>query len=224
VNRQLLAILGWVCVLAAFVAVVILAFMAYEAPPFPIDMDITLAVQRLNSPNLDTAAWVIDWPGSLPQVIVILVVISIALYRTGYRWEAVVLWLANILEAGIAVGLKYIIRRPRPVEGMGIVIYKDHSDFGFPSGHNFSYMMIFGLLAYYCYRLMKPSWLRTVLIVVMIAMVVVSGPIRIYFGAHWPSDVLAGYLLGVVALPLMIQVYHWGQGRFFKSRAVSPKT
>ena len=117
-----------------------------------------------------------------------------------------------------------VIRRPRPVEDVGIRIFKPHDDFGFPSGHNFSYVMIFGLLAYYCYVLMKPSWLRTTLIVLMIAMVVVSGPIRIYFGAHWPSDVLGGYILGTLALPLMIHIYHWGQGRFFKKEAGSPKT
>jgi len=52
----------------------------------------------------------------------------------------------------------------------------------------------------------------------MIAMVVISGPIRIYYGAHWPSDVLAGYLLGSLLLLLMIRTYHWGQGRFFKTQ------
>ena len=97
--------LGWVYVLVAVVGFVILAVMAYEAPPFPIDLTITRAVQQFQSPALDAAAVAIDWPGSIPQVIVILALINIALYATGYRWEAVVLWLANILEAGVAVGL-----------------------------------------------------------------------------------------------------------------------
>jgi undecaprenyl-diphosphatase len=79
--------------------------------------------------------------------------------------------------------------------------------------------MLFGLLAYLVYVLMKPSALRTLLVVALIALVVVAGPVRIYLGEHWPSDVLAGLLLGSLCLPLMIGIYHWGQGRFFKTKA-----
>jgi undecaprenyl-diphosphatase len=36
---------------------------------------------------------------------------------------------------------------------------------------------------------------------------------RIYDGAHWPSDVLGGYLIGLIWLGLSIQVYRWAKAR-----------
>ena len=37
---------------------------------------------------------------------------------------------------------------------------------------------------------------------------------RIYSGQHWPSDVLAGCLLGAVWLSVVIRLYVWGERRF----------
>jgi len=197
--------------------------MAHAAHYFPIDLAITQAVQKLQSPGLDAVTLVLDWPGYLPQVAIILVVVGVGLFAIGYRWEAVVFWLANLLEAAVDGLIKILVRRPRPEEGLGVHIYKPHGDFTYPSGHVFSYIMLFGLLAYFCYVLMKPSALRTVLIVMLIALVVVAGPVRIYLGEHWPSDVLAAYILSSLCLPLMIGIYHWGQGRFFKTQPGKPK-
>ena len=205
--------------LAAVAVLIVLSFMAHSTPYFPIDLAISQAVQKLQSPALDAAALVIDWPGYVPQVAIILVLAGVGLFAIGYRWEAVVFWLANLREAAVDGLIKIVVRRPRPEEGLGVHIYKPHGDFTYPSGHIFSYIMLFGLLAYFCWVLMKPSALRTILVVLLIALVVVAGPVRIYLGEHWPSDVFAGLLLGSLCLPLMVSIYHWGQGRFFKKKA-----
>jgi undecaprenyl-diphosphatase len=129
----------------------------------------------------------------------------------------VVLWVSGLLEAAVDGSIKLLVRRPRPV-GLGLHIYQPLGDFTYPSGHAFSYVMVFGLLAYFCWRLIKTGWLRALLMAVLIALVVAVGPVRIYLGEHWPSDVLAGYLLGALLLPLVIIFYHWGQNRFFKHK------
>jgi undecaprenyl-diphosphatase len=57
-----------------------------------------------------------------------------------------------------------------------------------------------GVLVLLVEDLVRPWWLRRALqgVVVLIALAV--GASRVYLGAHWPSDVLGGYLAGVLAL------------------------
>jgi undecaprenyl-diphosphatase len=41
------------------------------------------------------------------------------------------------------------------------------------------------------------------------------GMSRIYLGEHWFSDVVGAYLLGSIALVIMIFFYRWGKTRYF---------
>jgi undecaprenyl-diphosphatase len=62
----------------------------------------------------------------------------------------------------------------------------------FPSGHVVYATALFGTLAWFALaRGQRP------LFVAMLALVIGMGPFRIVDGAHWPSDVLAGYALGL---------------------------
>jgi undecaprenyl-diphosphatase len=39
------------------------------------------------------------------------------------------------------------------------------------------------------------------------------GVARVYFGEHWPTDVLGGYLLGTLWLVVVIELYERWRGR-----------
>jgi len=207
----------WVAAIGGLVclaALAVLAVMAHSAAYFPIDLSVTQALQRLQSPVLDRLALSLDWPGYAPQIMILLGLICLGLFAAGQRWEAIIMILAGGFEAGIATVVKLLVQRPRP-DASGVHVYQPLGDFTFPSGHTFSYMMVFGLLAYICYVRMRPSWLRTLAVAVLIGLVVAVGPVRIYLGEHWLSDVAGGYLLGGLGLLIITRVYRWGEGRFF---------
>ena len=70
-------------------------------------------------------------------------------------------------------------------------------------------------MAFLVYTLLKPSWLRTLLLVVLAAIIPLMGASRVYLGQHWFSDAMGGYVFGSLWLALTIRLYRWGKTRYF---------
>ena len=102
--------------------------------------------------------------------------------------------------------LKATIDRPRP-DASQIQVLIEYPNQSFPSGHVTLFVELFGFLLYLYWRghLGMPQS-RIVSSALPLAIAAV-GPSRVYLGAHWPSDVLGGYLGGALWLVLMILVY-----------------
>ena len=138
--------------------------------------------------------------------IVIFLAFALLLIFKGYKKESYfsfLIWLGPLLSWI----LKTLVARPRP-QGYLVSGYSLPNDFGFPSGHVVFYAVFFGLVAFYAIVLTGlPSALRKILLVISIALVLLIGLSRIYLGVHWPADVLAGYLFGLVILEVLIVIY-----------------
>ena len=77
----------------------------------------------------------------------------------------------------------------------------------FPSGHVFGSTVFFGFIGFLAvYYRMKGKFLVPLLVLVA-AFILLVGPARIYEQAHWPSDVVAGYLLGALWLLVVIPLF-----------------
>ncbi len=107
-----------------------------------------------------------------------------------------VLYPAAVLAGmGVNVLLKFLVDRPRPEDAVtGIALPS------FPSGHAIQATLLLGLLPPAIYLLTRRAWVFWVTTGVLglgIAGVAFS---RVALGAHWPSDVVAGVLIGVSLL------------------------
>jgi membrane-associated phospholipid phosphatase len=118
------------------------------------------------------------------------------------RWRAAVFLAVSVAGAAVFVaGLKGVIARPRPVS-----IYDGVIDYSFPSGHACMTIVLYGALAVLLTRGMPLGWRRLVTTAVVLFIALVSFS-RVYLGAHWMSDVLAGLTFGAAWLAGLTIIY-----------------
>ena len=129
--------------------------------------------------------------------IVVLSIVSIAglfLWLTRHRYSAVLLLVATAGGIGLNNILKVGFSRPRP----HIFEWGTHvSSWSFPSGHAMSATVVYVTVAYLAARLQKRhvARLATLLIAALIVATICFS--RLYLGVHYPSDVVAGVIIGL---------------------------
>ena len=133
-----------------------------------------------------------DWFEGLKQVAAAVagVLLVALLNRRGFF---LMVW--GALSGGAYQLLELFVHRPRP-EAALVHVIRHTNGWSFPSGHIIFFVWF---LAYLLLILGRPHLPRLAFIAgwalmgVVLAVVMVG---RIYTGEHWPSDVLAGLLLG----------------------------
>jgi undecaprenyl-diphosphatase len=67
----------------------------------------------------------------------------------------------------------------------------------FPSGHAMSATVCYGTVAYLVIRLQKSHWSRVLTGIAAVIIIVGICTTRLYLGVHYPSDVIAGMIVGL---------------------------
>ncbi|WP_315787470.1 phosphatase PAP2 family protein [Fischerella sp. JS2] len=165
-----------------------------------LDEVILLTIQKLHTPLLDRIMLSITFLGE--PLVLLLVCLGLAT-RSAYNqrsWEANNLTLAAVGAIGLNIFLKELFRRARPVLWDHLVNVRHYS---FPSGHAMASMVIYGLIGYTLAK-QYPQYRRLIFIGTA-ALILAIGLTRLYIGVHWPTDVVAGYAVGLVWLAACIQ-------------------
>lgn len=119
--------------------------------------------------------------------------------------SAMLFGIGVIVIATISAGtiLKVLLRRDRPLTDY--VLRMRFNTFSLPSGHSVGAMVAYGTLAFLAWTFL-PVPFGAVLAVFLGLLIVFIGLSRIYLGAHYPSDVMAGWLLGLIGLMGVVSI------------------
>ncbi|MGO8905701.1 MAG: phosphatase PAP2 family protein [Solirubrobacteraceae bacterium] len=157
------------------------------------DLEVVREIAAQRTAALTEIAKVVTWAGSAFLLVPLALICCVALIRAGLRREA----LAVALSLGGAMLLsdliKLLVSRPRPpVEHLQGV-----TGSSFPSGHAtqasaFWFSLVLVLRATGGSR----TAIRVAAAVALVLVVTVAAS-RVYLGVHYPSDVMAGILLGI---------------------------
>ncbi|MCL4502271.1 MAG: phosphatase PAP2 family protein [Deltaproteobacteria bacterium] len=182
---------------------------AHYFPVFPGDVAVARWVQSLVPQDLGWAERV-SRTAQFPWVLLILALVM-ALSRGLAGWRAAVLPIISLV--GIMVLGNYIlspaVARPRPSPDL-VRVFRPFSGYGFPSLSVLVSAATFGFLAILA-TLKSSGWRRTCWLLGCAAILIIGGVARIALGAHWPSDVIISYYLGLLWAAFLI--------RFFFSRS-----
>jgi membrane-associated phospholipid phosphatase len=198
VNRRLLGVAT-----AAAVAAVALSLYVAGHPYIPQDAAVERDVQSVDwGPLLPAFAfltWIGDAKGLVAEIVIVVVVLFVN--RPAWLFAAA----ATLTGAWYEVGI-HLINRPRPTTAQVPRVTEHLGASSYPSGHTiFIVTVTVVLMVCLGYRFLPRlvwwvGWLA-------VALVVCAGAIaRIDPGAHWPSDVLGGFLIAVAWLSLIAAI------------------
>lgn len=182
------------------------------------DLALSSAAQALPNSHADFSFWwLVNYYGEVPTwtIVIMAALTYLASFVSGrlektlarYRPHLAFLLLTAALAPGLLdQGLKAIIRRPRPGDGLGFLplfkIGPAAHDNGFPSGHTAAAFVLLAM-AFLVPRT-KPV-LRAVVGAGFFIWGAAVGLARVVYGVHYPSDVLFGALL-----TLTVEIVLWG--------------
>lgn len=168
-----------------------------------VDVDIVVhdILQQLRNPSFDYVMVAITEIGDV-QVVMPIILAALAWFIWHRLWQTSLYWLAVIGLAEILVKvLKVTLHRPRPG-----LIYEGVERFSFPSGHATMSVVVYGFLAFLICREQR-SGIRNLIALTVTFFVALIAFSRLYLGAHWASDVIAGMSFGLAWIGLLAMAY-----------------
>ncbi|HEU0027827.1 MAG TPA: diacylglycerol kinase family protein [Ktedonobacterales bacterium] len=184
---------------------------ARRASILPGDLAITQTLQRTRSARMDRFWRGVAWAGFPGPATLVISGITLALWRARFHLEALYLLLAGSVS-GLNFVLKRIVRRERPTEPR-VRVLRLIREPSFPSGHVMFYVSSLGFLVAAALANLRPSALRRAITAAGGSLIALVGASRVYLGAHWPSDVVAGYLIGAMYLGGVLELYWRAKSR-----------
>lgn len=146
------------------------------------------------SPTLDAVMVEVTALGTGTVVVMIVVVAALFLVLNERKYSATLLLVSaggGLLLNGV---LKLGFNRPRPTIFLPVVQAVSSS---FPSGHAMSSAIVYGTVAYLAARLHRRRWARWLVMAFALVVIVLISFSRMYLGVHYPSDVVAGVMIGL---------------------------
>ncbi|MBI5133940.1 MAG: phosphatase PAP2 family protein [Candidatus Taylorbacteria bacterium] len=166
------------------------AFLSYS---YAFDVELLSLVQSIGPSWLSVAKFLSHGVGSYPIMVAAFFVALLLIDKWRVALEILVI---AAVSFAILLSAKYYFHIERPyVIDSAVIAYDNDDGFALPSGHALMSMVVLGWVAH-----RHPK--SRVLMWGSIALILLVGLSRIYLGVHYPSQVLAGWVFGILILYL----------------------
>lgn len=175
-------------------------------PTLPIDIKLSREIQEHQNPTVDRLMYLISTPGYMPESVILVATTGLLFFLFKYKKAALFILLTSVAGL-ISTIIKALVNRPRPSKDFVRIVFETTQQ-SFPSGHMLFYVVFFGFLLLLMYQLENiPKVIRYIVGAISIFFIFSIPFSRIYLGAHWFTDVLGGFLSGLLSLYLLSWLY-----------------
>ena len=137
-----------------------------------------------------------------------LLLILYFLFVTHQSWLSIRVLTISLSSLVLMILLKQLFQRKRPLSPL-LMAAKGLS---FPSGHAIMSMTFYGLLVYFVHQSEIAGWLAFIIIGLLVALILLIGFSRVYLRVHYASDVLSGFIIGLLWLTISLAVLNTIEG------------
>ena len=130
------------------------------------------------------------------------VIVIIFLTLKKHHRETFIFSILLLMGTTLTTLLKLLYRIPRPFYE---VLVKENS-YSYPSGHALNSVLFYGAISFFIYHFTKNRMTSALISTLSVFLIILIGISRIYLGAHHPSDVAAGFIVGFWLLVTTILV------------------
>ena len=131
-----------------------------------------------------------------------LILIFYFLFIARQTWLSVRVLAISLSSLVLMLLLKALFGRARPLSPL----LNAAKGLSFPSGHALMSVSFYGIVIYWVLHAGMPDWLTIILAVFFTVLIVLIGFSRIYLRVHYTSDVVAGFVIGLVWLLIALGV------------------
>ncbi len=169
------------------------------------DDAVSAAVQSYRNESLTKVFEFITHLGDRVAYSVAAVMVATFFFFKYGRWKFTLQTILVLLLSSLSnVVLKKVINRARPTLEHLVAV----STLSYPSGHSMSAMAFYGFLIYLSFRFSR-SWGPKLLAFFGFGLLILLiGISRVYLGVHYPSDVIAGFVGGLIWVAFCVVVFN----------------
>ncbi|TMI72737.1 MAG: phosphatase PAP2 family protein [Bacteroidetes bacterium] len=169
----------------------------------PADLAVFDRLQRWVSPANNRAMLFFSFLGShkflIPANLLLIFFFLFSLHQSWFSIRVITIALSSLVLMFL---LKYLFQRKRPLSPL----LKAARGLSFPSGHAIISVTFYGLLLHISWNLLETGLLRWAIAVLLITIILFIGYSRIYLRVHYASDVISGFIIGLLWLLISLWV------------------
>ncbi|MEE3718993.1 phosphatase PAP2 family protein [Tumidithrix elongata RA019] len=162
---------------------------------YPTEVEMLQWIHQFANPFLDMLMLLVTKLSNPEIAVPIGLVTLVTLLIQQAHLEAWIVTIAGLGAIFLNKGLKPMFARLRPDLYPQLI---QENSFSFPSGHALGTVVLYGAIAYLLAKHYPHYRIWIYLLAAILVMAV--GLSRLYLGVHWPTDVLAGWAIGLLWL------------------------